>query len=323
MVRSNGLRFVGVAAACAALTLTMAACGSSSGTTNPPGAGGENQKVSVGVLPIADYATAYWAQSKGLFSKEHLDVTLTPLQGGPIGIQQVSSGQIQFASANLISFSVAAEHGAQITNVALTSALGKDAGAVVVKPDSPIKSLTDLGGATVGINTVNNVGDVTINNLIKSQGSSAKPKYVEVPFNEMIAGVQSGSIAAGYVTEPFATAAKQAGLRPIANLYVGPNADLAMATYITSKAYAKSNGTTVTAFQHAMNAASADIIAHEADFRTFLPSVIKITPDVAQAMALPQFQDQLDVTKLQHTADILLDQGVLSKKLPMSDYAAK
>jgi NitT/TauT family transport system substrate-binding protein len=306
-----------LAAALTAAVLVTSACGGDAG--GDAGADGTTE-IKVAVLPLADYAPVYWAQEHGQFEEQGLDVNFENLPGGPVGTQKVVTGELQFAFSNPISSTIATSKGAPVQTVAMVSGLGEDELGVFVKPDSPIKDLADLDGKTVGINTTNNVGDVTFAKLARAQGVDAEPEWVEVPFPEMIAGVENGSIEAGYLPEPFATAAKQAGLRQVVNLVQGENVGLPMSTFVTSTQYAEQNPEVVEKFATALNDARAEIAANEKEFRNWLPEATDTPPEAATEMNLPIFEVRLDVEELQEIADLLEELGVIEGGYDASEY---
>lgn len=312
------------AAVIASALLMTSACGSSgSGSGSDAAAAsdtGAAQTVKVAVLPLADYAPVYWAKDHGFFKKEGLNVQFVNLQGGPVGIQKVVTGEIQFAFSNPISSTIATSKGAPVQTVALVSGLGEGELGIFVKPDSPIKDMADLDGKTVGINTTNNVGDVTFAKLAKSKGISAKPDWVEVPFPEMIDGVKNGSIQAGYLPEPFASAAGQAGLRQVANLVQGDTVGLPISTFVTSTQYAQTNPEVVTKFAHALNEARGDIAGNLPEFRKWLPKATGTDAKAAQVMHLPNFDVKLNVQEMQDMANFLKELGVIKGSYDASKY---
>ncbi|UUZ60315.1 ABC transporter substrate-binding protein [Nocardioides sp. B-3] len=174
----------------ASLALILTSCGSDGASAQTADGKLEKTDVTVGVLPLADYATVYWAEENGFFEAEGLSVELEPLQGGPIGVQKVASGELDFSFTNSISGSIAQSKGTPVQTVVLSSSLGPDSMGVFVNPDSDVQELADLDGKTVGVNTTNNIGDVTFQNLTESEGLEVAPEWIEVPFSEMIAGVQ-------------------------------------------------------------------------------------------------------------------------------------
>ncbi|WP_410872931.1 ABC transporter substrate-binding protein [Nocardia sp. A7] len=290
--------------------LVLSSCGGSGERTAAATDGTlEQTSVSVGVLPLADYAAVYWADEKGFFEREGLTVTLEPIQGGPIGIQKVASGELDFSIANSISAAIAQSRKTPITTVVHTSSLGDRSGILYVAPESPITSIADIDGKTVGVNTTNNIGDVTIANLATDRGVQIEPRYVEVPFPEMLPGVQAGSIDVGYAPEPFSSAARGAGMREIADLTTGINNALPASIFVAGNEFVDANPDTTAAFARAIYAAGADISAHEADFRTWLPGVAKVPAEVARSMSLPIFASSMDPAKMQAVADMLGAQG--------------
>jgi NitT/TauT family transport system substrate-binding protein len=235
----------------------------------------------------------------------------------------VAAGELDVSFSNTISTSIATQRGLPIKTVVLTSALGPGGLSVYVQPGSPIQSLEDLDGATVGINATNNIGDVTLRNLLNEEGlEDVEPTFVEVPFPEMAAGVEAGSIDAGYSPEPFSSAALAAGMREVVDLTdpAGPNVGLAVSNFIASDQYIQENPNTVAAFARAMYAAGQDIEANEGEFRAWLPSIARLPEDVAQNMALPDFLPETDVDEIQRVVDVLVEQELLEEGYDPAEF---
>lgn len=310
-------RWKGVVAAAVTslVAVTLSACGS-----DDEGKGGEPSSVTVGVLPLADYGPVYWAQDKGLFEKQGLTVKFEALQGGPVGLQQVVAGELDFSFSNPISSAIATSKGAPVETVAVTSGWGDGELGVFVKPDSAIKDMAGLDGKTVGINTTQNVGDTLFANLAKSSGIKSEPDWVEVPFPEMIDGVKNGSIDAGYLPEPFATAARAAGLRDVANLIQADNVSLPGASFITSKTYAAKNPETVEKFATALEEARKQIAADLPAYRKWMPEALGIDVGASEEMNLPDFEVGLTDEGMQKVADILVDLGLVEDGYDAAEF---
>jgi NitT/TauT family transport system substrate-binding protein len=307
------------AAVLATFAATLTACG---GDDTAAAADGELEKteLTVGVLPLADYATVYWAEENGLFEDEGLDVTLEPLQGGPVGVQKVAAGELDFSFSNSVSAAIAQSKGVPVQTVIQSSSLGPDSMGVFVEPDSDIQDIEDLDGRSIGTNTTKNIGDVTFANLASSEGIDTAPEWIEVPFPEVVTGVQSGSIDAGYVPEPFKSAAEEAGLRQVVDLSGGPNAEFPASTFIASDSFVDSNPDTVAAFAAAMFAANAEIRENEQAFREWLPDVAGVDQATADTMSIPVFTETTDVDMLQTVADMLIEQGLVSEDYSAADH---
>ena len=305
-------------AAGAALLLT--ACSGSGSEAAVADGTLEKTDITVGVLPLADYAAVYWADENGFFEREGLTVNLEPIQGGPIGIQKVASGELDFSIANSISGAIAQSRNTPITTVAHTSSLGEGSGILYVDPDSPITDLADVDGKTLGVNTTNNIGDVTIGNIAADEGVDISPQYVEVPFPEMLPGVQAGSIDVGYAPEPFSSAARGAGMREIADLTTGPNKDLPASIFVSGNNFVNQNPDTTAAFARAIYAAGADLSANEEALRAWLPAVANVPPEVAQVMVLPTYVSSTDVDALLAVDDMLAAQGLVPDDFDVTEH---
>ena len=308
-------------AALAACVVALSACsGESGGNAAAPDGKLEKTELNVGVLPLADYAAVYWADQKGLFKKEGLTVNLEPIQGGPIGIQKVAAGELDYAIANTISASISQAQNAPVTDVAFTASLGKGSGFIFAKPDSPIKTIDDLNGKTVGTNTTRNIGDVTFANLARSEGKDVKPNWVEVPFSEMVSGVQAGSIDAGYAPEPFSSAATAAGMRKIVDLTTGPNEHLAASIFVAGTRFVDQNPDTTEAFARAIYEAGRQMSADEKQVRDWLPSVAKVPSQVAQTMVMPVYSSGMDLPALEKVANMLKQQNLVPENFNIRDH---
>ncbi|WP_068252123.1 ABC transporter substrate-binding protein [Janibacter corallicola] len=313
------------AAGAVSVALALAGCGGESDATAETDGTLEKTDVTVGSLPLADYAALYWAKEKGFFEDEGLNVTIKPVQGGPAGIQKAVSGELDFTNSTPFGTAMAVDSGLPIRSVVLTSALADNGLGVFVPKSSPIKDIKDLDGKSLGINTTKNMGDITFNNLVESKGLDVKPKWVEVPFSEMISGVKAKSIDAGYMPEPFMSGARDAGLRQVADLTDGPNKGLAGSTYVAGQKFLDDNPDTAAAFARAMYKAGGDLEKHEDEARDWLPTIAELDESVAKNMPLPTYYGAMDKEAYTKAVDILKDQNLVKDDLDVDStlWAAK
>lgn len=127
-----------------------------------PGRPGQPDKVNAGVIAIVDTAPIHLGKAKGFFKEQNIDLTITPVAGGAASISGAVSGQFQFAFANTTSLLTAKQQGLDVkvvaNGVSSTGEQGKDFSAVLVKPDSPIKTAKDLAGKKISVNQLKNIG---------------------------------------------------------------------------------------------------------------------------------------------------------------------
>ena len=211
----------------------------------------------VGVIPITDVAPLYLGIKKGFFKEENLTIEPQLAEGGAAIIPSVMSGDYQIGFSNTTSLVIAASKKLPVQIISqgvLGGTTQEDAwDSVVVPKGSAVKTPKDLEGKTVAVNTLNNIGPLTINNLMEKNGADyTKIKYVEVPFPEMGAALEAKRVDAAFTVEPAYSGAVAAGGTPIASSYVETAPNLTVATYFASKQYIAENGEVVQRFKRAM-----------------------------------------------------------------------
>lgn len=306
-------------AAVTAVALMASGCGGT--PTSSPTSGGKTS-VTVGVIPIVDVAPIYLGVKQGFFSDEGLDVTLETAQGGAAIVPAVVSGQYQFGFSNTTSLLLASSQGLPLkvvaAGVASTGEDGKDFGAVIVKPDSPIKSAKDLAGKRVAVNTLKNINTTTINNVVKDAGGDPSTiSYVELPFPDIAAAVANGDVDAGQVVEPFLTIATGQGDRQVVSNYAGTDPDLTVGMYFTSQQYAGQNAEAVTGFTAAMEKSMDYAAAHPDEVRAILSTYTKIDPEVQKNLVLPKWPSEVDRDSVKLLGDLATGDGLITKSLDL------
>ena len=303
-----------IVALIAVLALAGASCGDSSSAEL------ETTTLTVGALPLVDFAPLFYADQQGYFTEEGLDVTVEVVQGGPVAAQLLLAGDIQLSFNNWLSVSAAISNGAPLVVVANGTYLGDGQGGVFVTDDSPIRQLSDLDGKSVATNTIGNVGDITIEALIADEELDIDVDYVEVAFPEIIPAIESGAVDAGFLTEPFTTFAAQSGLRSVADPYTGSARNLPIAGYVSTATFAADNPNAIAAFRSAIEKATSELAGDEETLRAFIPEYSAVPEGAAQALVLPLYQETLRTSDLQRAADLMFELGFLEEELDMGDY---
>jgi NitT/TauT family transport system substrate-binding protein len=299
--------------AIAALTASVSGCGSDGEPTTPPSPG-KPDKVTVGVIPIVDVAPIYLGKQQGFFSKRNIDLTMETAQGGAAIVPAVVSGQYQFGFSNVVSLMVAQENNVPIKAVAngvyATGDPAKDFSGLIVK-DPNIKSAKDLEGKTVASNTLKNIVDTSIKELVRKDGGDpAKVKLVELPFPDMAAALDGDRVQATFVVEPFLSAALAKGWRSVGSFAaVDPN--LCVAMYFTSTRLASENADLVRRFTEAMNESLAYADANPQAVVQIITTYTQITPDAAAKMTLPKFPAEINRSALENLSSLLVANEVL------------
>jgi NitT/TauT family transport system substrate-binding protein len=305
--------------------LAGTACGTA--TTNnpapaaPPAQSGQPAqptKVTVGVIPILDVAPIYLGKQKGFFSNRAIELDLQQAQGGAAIVPAVLSGQYQFGFSNMISLLIAQSRDVAIKVVCngnnSTGVDNQDFAALIVKGDSPIRTAADLAGKKVAANTLKNIVDTSVRASVrKAGGDAASVQFVELPFPQQPAALQSGQVDAVFVVEPFQQQVLAQGGRKIASSYVDAAPNLTVASYFTSTQLMGSNPDLVKRFTDAMKESLAYADAHPDEARMIIGTYTQITADVIAKVTLPKWPPDINRDSVQKLSDLAVTDGLLAK----------
>ena len=135
-----------------ALVAALAACGSSSSTSAAPGASSSpaprNLTVLLDWFPNPDHVALYLAQNKGYFAAAGLNVTLQAPSDPSDPPKLVSTGKVELGISYEPETFLSRQAGLKVTAVAalIPTALNS----ILATKNSPVKSISDLGGHTIG-----------------------------------------------------------------------------------------------------------------------------------------------------------------------------
>jgi NitT/TauT family transport system substrate-binding protein len=308
--------------------LATAACGSSddSGSSGQGTSSGGTTTVKLGLIPV-DVAPVYLGVKKGFYDKQGLKLSITTAQGGAAIVPGVVSGQFQFGFSNVTSLMVAQSNGVPVqavsNGIASTGVRGKDFEALTVKKGSPIKSPRDLEGKKVAINTLKNINETAVRvSVAKAGGDPDEVKFVELPFDQMPAALDSGQVDAAMVVEPALATVKSQGGVEIASPMVDVSPNLTVAMYFTSTRYAQQNPDVVKKFQQATAESLAYADAHPDEVRQIITTYTKIPASLLAQVTLPKWPAEanrssiVDLMKLGYEDGLFKKSPDLSKLLP-------
>lgn len=304
-----------------AALLAATACGSTSdGSEDPDGL----TTVTAGVIPIVDVAPVYLGVEQGFFSDRGIDLQLESGSGGAAIVPGVISGEFDFAFSNVVSLIVAREQGLPLTTLSngVTSAgeQGADFGGVFVLSDSDVTSAADLEGLTVAANNLNNIGDTTVRQSVREAGGDpAEVDFVELPFPDMPAALETGQIDAVWAVEPFASTIREAGHREIASNFVDTHPDLSVAAYFTDEGRLAEDPELFEDITEALHESLSYAEDNPDEVRRILATYTEIDPDLIEQMALPRFPEEINEESVETLAELMVTDGLLDEAPDLDD----
>ena len=319
------MRNVRLVAAALVVATLLVGCGDDGGGDSAESSGDEEVvTLTVGVIPIADVAPLYLGVDQGFFEDEGLKIETQLAEGGAAIIPSVLNGDYQIGFSNTTSLIIAGSKDLpiQIISQGVLAGTGPDDAwdGVLVPAGSDIKELKDLEGKTVAVNTLNNVSQVVVNTALTEAGADyEKVKYVEVPFPDMNAALESKRVDAAFQVEPGYTGGLKAGSTNISNAYEAMAPSYTVATYFASKQYIGEHRDVVDRFVRAMEKSLEYASENDDEVRAIVGTYTKIPKEVLDEMNLPVWKADLNEDTIELTIDAADEYGFIEEKPSLDD----
>ncbi|SEK56427.1 NitT/TauT family transport system substrate-binding protein [Blastococcus sp. DSM 46786] len=315
-------RPTGLALGCAAVLL-VAAC-SSSGDAGGAAAGGGSGPtgMTVGYFPLVHTATAVHAEETGLFDEEGIDVTLEQTGGGAQAIPLLIAGDLDVAYGNYTSALLAAQQGLPVRILAGND-VGADDHAIMVAGESRFQEPGDLAGARVAVNNLQNIGTVAVRAVLEEEGvDPADVSFVELPYPEMQAALDSGAVDAIWQVEPFQASALAGGHRILFPLFSGPVEGMPVAGWLTTEQFVRENPEAVAGFRAALADSAGQLQGDRERLVELVPTYTQVPAEVVEQVALPEWEPEVDAGQLQEMADLMLEYGIIDEEFDVTTMIA-
>jgi NitT/TauT family transport system substrate-binding protein len=303
-----------------AVLMLAAGCSSAGNTTSSGGSGGvEKPNLTVAVVPSLDSAGFFIALHQGLFTAEGLHVTFVPSISSETAIAAQVQGHYDITAGNYVSYIQAQQEGkANLDIFAEGDVTQPGAMGIYTKPDSPIKTLTELKGRTVAINAPKNILYLLMASVLAEYGMSPAEVHFVIPqggFPTMPARLKAGAFDAAVLPEPFGSIAEQAdGAVPLIDLSQGATMNFPGVGYVVTKQWARKYPRTLAAFYKALEQgqqiADTDRAAVEAAMEA-LPKPLGLNKQTAAILALDSYPvstgpvGSVDKVRLQRVVDVM------------------
>ncbi len=306
------------------LAAVGAGCGDDEGSGGGGGGQADVQTLKVGVIPIADVAPLYLGMDKGFFEEEGLKISPQLAEGGAAIVPSVVSGDYQIGFSNTTSLIIAGSKKLpiQIISQGVLGGTGPDDAwdGVMVPKGSDVKDIKDLEGKTVAVNTLNNVSQVVVNTALeKAGGDPKKVKYVEVPFPDMNAALESGRVDAAFEVEPGYSGGLAAGSKSVSNAYEEMAPNYTVATYFASKQYIGESRDVVDRFVRAMQKSLDYASSHDDEARAIVGTYTEIPQEVIDKMKLPVWKSDLNEPTIEQTIEAATKYGFIDEAPSLDD----
>jgi NitT/TauT family transport system substrate-binding protein len=258
---------------------------------------------------------------KGWFRREGLEVRPQVAASGPAQLAAILSGSLHFGIGAYVTGLISAEQNVPIRYVA-NAGVGT-VNRVMVRSDSPVRSIADLSGKLIGVNALRNVSQLALELLAaRLSVDPASMRFVELPVTAMQVALDRGQVDAVIPNEPFVTLIQQSGGRSIAGDIIGRAFGYAtpFSGWFTSASYAGDNLATCRRFAKVMIKAANYADSHAGEVRTILTTYTTLTTDLANEITLPRFglQSTLKPAVLNRLVGLMRERGYLERTINTS-----
>jgi ABC-type nitrate/sulfonate/bicarbonate transport system substrate-binding protein len=157
-----------------------------------------------------------------------------------------------------------------------------------VRDNSPIRSVADLKGKTVGINGFSTAGHLWLNAALGKHGlSDTDVRITPIPFSAMQQSLEAGRIDIGQFPQPYAALAeKEMKVRKVFDAKYGMPFDEELTVVVAKREFLQKNASAVRAMMEDLKAAMRFYLEEPRRARQVLidARMVRVTPDVYLTM---------------------------------------
>jgi NitT/TauT family transport system substrate-binding protein len=281
----------------------------------------------VGANANDTYASPYYAQDEGFFTRSGLNVDLQTMANGAAIAAAVASGAIDVGVAVPVTLASAYLHNFPFVIVAggAMSLPTVPALRLCTVKTSTLKTPKDLEGRIIAINALGVGADFQLHAWLVQNGADfSKVKLVEVPFSEMGSALDHGTVDAALLVEPaYTVALRQYNIRVIDALDSVVGAPYLISCWFTTRDFADKHTDLIDRFTRAIYATQRWANGHKSETAAILSKYSKLDIAVAHAMTRCTWADQLRAADIQVYLDMAAKYGGLARPLSAADLIYK
>ena len=316
-----------IALLCASVAVLAAGChipGTGGGGSVAPGSG----SITVALVPGIDNAPLEFGIQQGLFRQHGLNVTIQRETSVSQVIDALNSGQAQIAEGDYTDFFWAQYTGrANLRLIADGYDAAANSMAILTLPNSPITTPQDLVNRTVaspaqpyitypqkGLGLPYNMPTLAAEQVLQSDGlSPSDVSWSPMPEQQMIAALGSGQVKAILASEPYIYEAEaELGAVEVVDASTGvTGSNLPVAGYFSLASYAKSQSSTLQAFQAALSQAQSSA-SMGGGVQDVLPQYADMTKQDASMVTLGTYPTALSAGQVGRVLSLMEDAGMIS-----------
>jgi NitT/TauT family transport system substrate-binding protein len=281
--------------------------------------------INAGTIPSDVSSVLVYGIERGTFAHAGLDITLTTLTSGPVVANAVAGGSLDIGAANVGSLCVARSRGVPFKIIA-PAGIADEAAAgdiIAVLKESPLKSASDLNGKTVAIVALKTMQHAAALAWIDKQGGDSKSvKFIEVPFPEMGAALDTHRVDAALPTEPFSTSLRPR-VRSLGGQWAAMRMPFPIFAFFATETWLAAHADAAVTFANVIRQTAVWANGHRKETALMLAKFTHLDPQLAETMGRSTYGTTLDAAMIQPIIDIQVKYGMMSAPIDPADMIWK
>jgi NitT/TauT family transport system substrate-binding protein len=305
-----------------ALLPALTACGvfGDSSEENNAGQVPEKSTIKIGGLKLTDSIPMLLARDSGYFEDEGLQVEMEFGEKGSANLADVMDGKIDIGMSSYPPPINKQLEGSRLKVVAEAVLTTPGLIQIVVRGDSPLRSVNDLAGKRVANSSARGITELTLGVQLEMRGVDPRSvEFVSMEIAKMPDALARGEVDAAGIAEPYIQSAMLKGAIPLFDPFTGPTADFPWSGYVATEKFTDENPKTVAAFQRGLSRAVEEIRQDRSKAEKIATQYLEVDEAVASLMTLPEYPTNVDKVRLQRVADMLHQAGEIPDRIDMSD----
>jgi len=245
--------------------------------------------------PVGAFQPLYIAEARGYFRERGLKVDIAVGGGPDQNIAQAMAGQAEIIMTGAVPLVAAVANGVPVAAIlGAEDHVAPATTGLMVKADSPIRSLADLKGKKIGLPGI--ASPQGLATLLALEGAGIRQNevsLVNLPFDAVVESAQNGQVDATFPVGLFYTLAKTQGFREFPDV-IRPLDHTPAVLYATTRQWADENAETLAAFNEAMQKAYADANADHELVRAVDREQTRLPPDFIDTRPIVEFTAGFD-----------------------------
>ena len=293
----------------------------------PPVAARADTSLVFGYANVSDCVAAFAAKEEGFFAKRGLDVELRPMQNSSIEATAIVAGALQVGCNAPPVLLAAVDRGVGLVAIAGASVSSQNdkQTAVVVRPDSGIKSPADFAGKKVGVSGIGSNGYVMFNQYLMTQHVDFKRvNYFEVPFSTMYDVLQRGTVDGVVGVVPILTKIldDKIGI-PVEYLEAAMPDGVPLVIFISSTDWTSKNPELLAAVREALQDGTKFALAHQDKALAYVSQYTKQPLGIVQTTKYSNLDANLTPKQMGWWIDAMKTQGLTHTAIVPASVVAK